>query len=111
MRENKACSIGLIGQGLIYQSVKRHAEKIHQIIPFTTESFPQQLATCKMVVYCSDIWSPRTLQKINQSCLQANVALLPVYTQFDEGIIGPCLVPHKKGCTSCAELRKLEANP
>jgi ribosomal protein S12 methylthiotransferase accessory factor len=106
MQENNACTLGLIGQGLIYENVKRHTESIYQIIPLTTESSPQQLATCKMIVYCSDIWSPRTLQGINQRCLQAGVALLPVSTQFDEGIIGPCVVPSKQGCTSCAELRK-----
>jgi ribosomal protein S12 methylthiotransferase accessory factor len=48
-------------------------------------------------------------QTINRRCIQAGVALLPVYTQFDEGIIGPCVVPHEKGCASCAELRKLGA--
>lgn len=109
MKENKECSIGLMGQGLIYQNVKRHAESMYQIFTLPTESSIQQLATCNMIVYCSDIWSPRTLQEINHRCLQANVALLPVYTQFDEGIIGPCFMPHQKGCTSCAELRKLEA--
>jgi ribosomal protein S12 methylthiotransferase accessory factor len=109
MRENNEYLLGLIGQGLIYQHVKRHAESMYQIIPFTMQSSPQQLAACKILVYCSDIWSPKTLQEINRRCLQANMALLPVYTQFDEGIIGPCVVPQKKGCTSCVELRKLEA--
>ena len=111
MRENKEHSIGLIGQGLIYQNVKRHAERMYQVIPFTTESSPQQLAVCEIIVYCSDIWSPKTLQEINRHCLQANVALLPVFTQFDEAMIGPCVVPHKQGCTSCAELRRLGATP
>ena len=111
MREGKDRSIGLIGQGLIYQSVKRHMESMYQIIPFTMESSLQQFATCKIIISCSDIWSPRMLQEINQRCLQASVALLPVYTQFNEGIIGPCVVPQKKGCTSCAELRKLGATP
>ena len=111
MREEKDCPIGLIGQGLIYQSVKRHLESMYQIIPFTRESSPQQFATCKIIVSCSDIWSPRMLQEINQRCLQASVALLPVYTQFNEGIVGPCVIPQKKGCTSCAELRKLGATP
>ncbi len=109
MTEDKDRSIGLIGQGLIYQSVKRHTENMYQIVSFTMESTVQQFATCKMIVYCSDVWSPRMLQEINQRCLQASVALLPVYTQFNEGLIGPCVIPHKKGCTSCAELRKLGA--
>jgi len=106
MRESKEHSIGLIGQGFIYQSVKRYAESIGQIIPFATASSPRQLATCQIIVYCSDVWTPRTLREINRCCLQAGVALLPVYTQFDEGVIGPCVFPQKQGCTSCAELRK-----
>jgi ribosomal protein S12 methylthiotransferase accessory factor len=111
MRENKEHSIGLIGQGLIYQHVRRHVESRYQIIPFTTENSPQQLTTCNIIVYCSDIWSPRILQQINRNCMQAHVALLPVSTLFDEGLIGPCVVPQRKGCTSCAEFRKLEATP
>lgn len=107
MRENQKCSVGLIGQGVVYHYVKRHLESTYRIISCTTQSSPQQIALCGIVAYCSDSWSPRTLQEINLRCLQADVALLPVYTQFDEGIIGPCVIPQEKGCTSCAELRKL----
>lgn len=109
MEEQKKRLIGLIGQGLIYQHVKRHAERVHQIMPLTAESSSQQLATAAMIIYCSDTWSPKTLREINKRCLQEQVALLPVFTQFDEAIIGPCVLPQKPGCTSCAELRKLGA--
>ena len=109
MKERQEHSVGLIGQGFLYQEVKRRVESMYQSMLFTPESSPQQLATCGIVVYCSDIWSPRMCQTINRRCLQAGVALLPVYTQFDEGIIGPCVVPREKGCANCAELRKLGA--
>jgi len=109
--ENKKGAIGLIGEGLIFQDVQRLSEGIYEIIPCNVESSPQQLAACDIVVYCSDIWSPQTLQGINRRCLQARVVLLPVYTQFDQGIIGPCVLPQKKGCTYCAALRLLEAAP
>ena len=109
MDEHKVDLVGLIGQGLIYQKVKHHVESIYQTVPCTMESSPQQLAACKIIVYCSDTWSPRTLQEINRRCLQAGVALLPVATQFEEAVIGPCVVPHQQGCTSCAELRTLGA--
>jgi ribosomal protein S12 methylthiotransferase accessory factor len=62
--------------------------------------------TCALLVYCSDIWAPAALRDINRRCLQAGVALLPIYTQFAEGMIGPCVIPQQAGCTSCAELRK-----
>ena len=109
MEDRKEHSVGLIGQGFIYQEVKRHVERMYQSTLFTMESSPQQLASCRIIIHCSDIWSPRMFQVINRRCLQAEVALLPVYTQLDEGIIGPCVVPHEKGCASCAELRKLGA--
>src|SRR3954452_580371 len=109
MIDNQEHSIGLIGQGVVYQKVKYHVENMYRIIPFVKESPPQQFATCRLLVYCCDIWSPKMLQEINRRCFQSDVALLPVYMQFDEGIIGPCVIPQEKGCTSCAELRKLGA--
>ena len=109
MKKNKEYAIGLIGPGLIYQNVKRRVESLYEVMPFTTESSPQQLATCNLIVHCSDTWSPRTLQEINRHCRQAGVALLPVSTQFDEAMIGPCAIPSRRGCTSCAELRKFGA--
>ncbi len=106
MSENKAHAIGLLGNGHIYQHVARLLEKTYQVLPLTAESSSQQWKACVLVVCCHDVWSPRVLRAIARRCLQAGVALLPVYTQFDEGIIGPCVIPHAQGCTSCAELRK-----
>lgn len=108
MKEQKDV-IGLGGQGLIYKRVKHLVEGRYRIVPCDATSSPQQLAACRIVVYCSDTWFPTTLQQINRHCLQAGVALLPVYTHFDEGVIGPCVVPQRPGCTSCAELRTFEA--
>ena len=109
MEVNKKDLLGLVGQGLIYQHIKSHVEDRYQLVPLTVESTTQQLAACKIVVYCSDVWSPSMLQAMNRRCLQAGVALLPVTTQFDEGLIGPCVVPNRQGCTNCAEMRKLGA--
>lgn len=109
IREQDRFLIGLVGQGLIYQNLKQHLENSYHIVSCAAESAPQQLAGCSLIVYCNDVWSPISLQRINRRCLQAGVALLPVYTQFDEGIIGPCVLPRKQGCTSCAELRKTGA--
>lgn len=101
--------VGLIGQGKISLCMKRALEESYRIVSCTMESSPQTLATCHLIVYCSDAWSSQTLQEINRRCLQAGVALLPVYTQFGEGIIGPCVIPHQPGCISCAEFRQFQA--
>lgn len=109
MKDRKEHAVGLLGQGIIHQGVRRHLERLYRIVPLTLESSPAQLAACGMIVYCSDSWLPETLQALNQRCLQAGVALLPVTTQFEEGVVGPCVIPRRKGCTSCAALRTLGA--
>lgn len=109
MTEYPERPVGLLGEGRIYQRVRQHIESAYQVIPLSMESPLQQLTTCQIVVYCSDTWSPTRLQQINRRCRQTGVALLPVFTQFDEGMIGPCVLPSRQGCTSCAERRKAGA--
>ncbi|GHO41908.1 TOMM precursor leader peptide-binding protein [Ktedonospora formicarum] len=109
MSKNSTFSIGIIGQGLIRQHLERRLKALYRIIPLMPEHVYQHVVSCDLIVFCSDVWSPKALQAINKCSLQAGVALLPVFTQFDEAIIGPCVIPQKRGCSACAELRKLGA--
>jgi ribosomal protein S12 methylthiotransferase accessory factor len=109
MDDLKNHTVGLIGQGLIYQEIKQLVEHRFHSMHCSMDSTPQQLAACEIIVYCHDAWSPKMLQEVNQCCRQAGVALLPVYTQFAEGLIGPCVMPQQTGCANCAEVRKLGA--
>jgi ribosomal protein S12 methylthiotransferase accessory factor len=103
--------IGLMGRGNLYQHLQRYLASRYGLIVLDPESSSQDLPVCKLVVWCNDTWSPAALQKINQRCLQTGVALLPIYTQFNAGIIGPCVMPAEKGCASCADFRKIGAAP
>jgi ribosomal protein S12 methylthiotransferase accessory factor len=100
--------IGLIGQGQLCMEVKRQMEERYRTVSLAA-SDSQPLAVCQLLVCCQDTWSPGPLLELNRRCLQAGVAFLPVYTQFAEGIIGPCVLPGVQGCVHCAELRKLAA--
>ena len=111
MGQNAKPLIGLIGHGLVHQHMEQHLKSQYQTIQVSMDSPKKHVAACTFIVYCSDSWSPKILQEINRRCRQSGVALLPVYTELDEGIIGPCAVPQETGCTSCAELRKLAATP
>jgi ribosomal protein S12 methylthiotransferase accessory factor len=104
MNESRKPVIGLLGGGLIAHYVQRRLANACQVLPYNEVSGPEM--ACALLVYCSDVWAPGTLRDINRRCLQAEVALLPIYTQFAEGMIGPCVIPRQAGCTSCAELRK-----
>lgn len=106
MNERRKPAIGLVGSGLIYQRVQRLLAGTYQVVPWDARRASRQGVTCALIVFCSDIWSPVALRETNRRCVQEGVALLPIYTQFGEGIVGPCVLPRTPGCTSCAELRK-----
>lgn len=106
MNRNRKPLIGLVGSGQISRYVQRHLEDTCQVLPWEVADGSRIEQGCALVVYCSDVWAPGAMREINRRCLQAGVSMLPVYTQFDDGIIGPCVIPHTRGCTSCAELRK-----
>ncbi|GER91516.1 SagD family biosynthesis docking scaffold protein [Dictyobacter vulcani] len=102
-------TIGLLGQGLIHQQLHDSLKHTYRIIPLTLESPEPYFTSCHLIVFCADSWSPQTLLQINTRCLETGVALLPLYTRFDKGIIGPLVVPGEAGCARCAEFRSLGA--
>jgi ribosomal protein S12 methylthiotransferase accessory factor len=106
MNGNHTPVIGLMGSGLISQQVHHLLQDTYQVVLCSAQDSARPWASCALLVYCSDVWAPGALREINQRCLQDGTALLPIYTQFDEAIIGPCVIPQTAGCTSCAELRK-----
>ncbi len=101
--------LGLSGEGMIYRAIKRSLERDYQVLALAQDDSLQQLAACELVIFCSDTWSPGMRRDINRRCLQAGTAQLSVSTRFGEGIVGPCVMPNTKGCTSCADLRQAGA--
>jgi ribosomal protein S12 methylthiotransferase accessory factor len=53
MNENKEHTIGLVGEGMIYQQVKRQLKNSYRIIPLTPERSAQDIASCELVVCCN----------------------------------------------------------
>ncbi|GHO99698.1 SagD family biosynthesis docking scaffold protein [Reticulibacter mediterranei] len=109
MNTNKEIFIGLIGQGCLAQRLQRQLAPLYQIIPMSQEAPSEQFAACTLIVYVSDYWASEALRAVNRCCLQAGIPLLPVYTRFGEGILGPWVTPGEKGCISCTQLRVLGA--
>src|SRR5690349_15704917 len=109
MKTQKEICIGLVGQGLLFQRLRCRLESLYQITPISQDAPSEHLAACTLIVSISDHWSPMTLRAINRCCLQAGVPLLPVYTRFGAGLLGPRVTPGEKGCISCAQLRELAA--
>lgn len=106
MNGNTRPVIGLLGSGQIFERLRDLLQNTYQLLLCSAEDSAHLWTGCALLVSCSDVWAPGALRDINQHCLHNGVALLPIYTQFDEAIIGPCVIPQTAGCTSCAELRK-----
>ena len=58
MQEQKEPVIGMMGKGLIYQHIKGHIEELYRVTPLNMTCEEHQLASCDMLVYCSDTWAP-----------------------------------------------------
>lgn len=101
--------IGLLGQGQLSTEVQQQAEGLYRVLPQAAGCSAEHLAACKLVLACQDSWDPAELLEINRCCVQAGVAFLPVSIQFDDCLIGPCVLPGVPGCAHCAEMRKLGA--
>lgn len=58
-----------------------------------------------------DGWQPMTDQKVQERFHNASIPWLRGFILFGEGIIGPSIFPDKKGCSHCADIRRLIAGP
>lgn len=101
--------LGLAGQGKLFQALQASLAEIYHIEFITAESAVEQLLSCALIICCTDSWSPETVRRLNQRCVHLGVALFPVSLHFTLGIIGPCVLPHRAGCATCAEQRRLGA--
>lgn len=109
MNMSKEICIGLAGQGLLFQRLLCRLESLYQINRIAQDAILEHFTACTLIVFVSDYWSPEALRAINRCCLQAGVSLLPVYTRFGAGLLGPWVTPGEKGCISCVQLRELAA--
>lgn len=109
MIQNFAETLGLAGEGKLFQTLGSYLERLYQIVPITPESSAERLVSCPLIVFCRDNWDPEALQHLNHRCIQLGIAFLPVYTSLNLGMVGPCVLPHTTGCTTCAEQRSFMA--
>ena len=105
MRQHIDKTLGLAGEGKLFQTLRSHLGRLYQIVPIPLGSPADQFVSCALIVLCQDSWAPETMQHLNYQCVQLGVAFLPVYTTLNLGIVGPCVLPHRTGCATCAEQR------
>ncbi|MFD2445199.1 TOMM precursor leader peptide-binding protein [Bacillus sp. CGMCC 1.16607] len=58
-----------------------------------------------------DAWHPAILQSAEERFRAAGIPWLRGFVSFGEGIIGPFVRPHTPGCSRCADLRRMIAEP
>jgi bacteriocin biosynthesis cyclodehydratase domain len=104
--------VGLVGDGALAKVLRQHLRVHYEVryLPTVVDSEAlAALADCALLVYGSDDWSPVVLHMLNQWCIRHNVGLLPVFMQFDWGVVGPCVLPDVPGCAWCASWREIAA--
>lgn len=80
-------------------SIKRHS--IVEDIPVGTE----------LALVLHDSWPPSAHQKAEKRYRDAGIPWLRGFVLFGEGIIGPLVRPDTPGCSYCADMRRIIADP
>lgn len=102
-------SIGLIGSGLLYQAVRQQLEPDYHMQHMKIDDLLHHNCTCSLLLFIEDGWSPQTHAQVNHYGLKYALPTLQVYTEFGQGVIGPCVFPWESGCATCVQTRKITA--
>lgn len=120
--------IGVLGYGQIYQSLllalqspdnKDVAGVTHYSYPLLhlgdvpssseVSTLPELAAHCDLLIVATDTWEPRIQQGVNLYCQETARPWLSIYTEFGNAILGPLVLPGSSGCSTCATLRRQNA--
>jgi len=63
----------------------------------------------QFLVMSLDSPDPDLLYQVNEACIQAEIAWMPLVLQAWEGLVGPTVIPHQTACYKCYDLR-MKAN-
>src|SRR5205085_8176323 len=78
-------------------------------LSFPTRRSSDLAPDCALIVAVSDGWYPQRHSAINRACLRWRVPWLRVYIECGRAIIGPCVIPWERGCSTCTERRRINA--
>lgn len=111
MRAEQPARIGILGHGFLHRTMLAALCRgegmpgFYEILPCTLDEIP----ACTLLVAVSDTWDAELQRRINSHSLASQTPWLGLYTEFGSAIIGPCVLPGRSGCATCANLRRINA--
>jgi len=103
-----SATVAVIGEGQLADYVCGELSGDCRIVrqkDFTSE-VPE---SAKLALVLHDGYSPSDHLFAEEVFQRSGVPWLRAFVSFGEGVIGPLVVPGAKGCSNCAELRRLMA--
>ncbi|MFF2157798.1 TOMM precursor leader peptide-binding protein [Paenibacillus chitinolyticus] len=103
-----SAAVVIVGEGVlagcVYGELSARFEVVHQNdfeagVPEATD----------LVLVLNDAWNPYIHQKAEELLQPAGIPWLRGFVSFGEGVIGPLVRPGTRGCSQCADMRRLMA--
>ncbi|WP_428912341.1 TOMM precursor leader peptide-binding protein [Niallia sp. Krafla_26] len=100
----------LDGEGILADKVYHQLSETYSL---TRQSiFEEEVpGDIKLVLVLHDAWHPSFYQKAEKRMRSLRLPWLRGFVSFGEGIIGPLVRPDTKGCSCCADMRRILAGP
>ena len=102
-------TIGLLGSGRIYESLKWQLADRYDLRILQQATLATAAADCQLVLNCHDRWCAAQRAEIHLLEQIQQVSWLPVVREFGSMRVGPWTRPGQPGCFACAERRRLLA--
>lgn len=106
LAETTTARIGLLGEGTIYETLQQHLSGPYALSVLPQENLRATASQYQLILVCHDSWSAALCEETNMLGQMAQVAWLPIYSEFDRLWVGPCTQPEVPGCFACAERRR-----
>ncbi|MDR7071688.1 TOMM precursor leader peptide-binding protein [Fictibacillus barbaricus] len=103
-------SIAVVGEGLLADYVYKELSGIYQITRWSSmdEASPNGE---NLALVLHDSWRPAEHLKADDVFRSSGIPWLRGFIAFGEANIGPLVLPDKKGCSQCADVRRFMTGP
>lgn len=100
-------SVGVLGKGLLADLIFEPLSKKYSV--FRVKEVHQIPKETDLVLVLDDTWNPMVYVQAEEALSALKIPWLRGLVYFGEGIIGPLVRPGIKGCSQCADERRIMA--
>jgi ribosomal protein S12 methylthiotransferase accessory factor len=111
--ERHSLPLGLLAEGCLGEAVRAGLQEwgVIALQEMARTDLRADLApTCALLLVVSERWNAPLLQEVNRWSLASGTPWLALSIEPGRAVLGPCVLPGRSACVTCAELRRINAH-